>query len=79
MVAELRELQGETPMVPVQVDGHVVAEIVAGWTGIPLGKMVKDEIKTVLRLKEPGAARARPAARHRSRGAARAHLARQSG
>jgi len=52
LVAELRELQGETPMVPVQVDGHVVAEIVAGWTGIPLGKMVKDEIKTVLRLKE---------------------------
>jgi type VI secretion system protein VasG len=38
MLAELRELQGETPMVPVQVDGHVVAEIVAGWTGIPLGK-----------------------------------------
>ncbi|HAT32880.1 MAG TPA: type VI secretion system ATPase TssH, partial [Janthinobacterium sp.] len=40
------------PMVPVQVDGHVVAEIVAGWTGIPLGKMVKDEIKTVLKLKD---------------------------
>ena len=51
-MAELRQLQGETPMVPVQVDGHVVAEIVAGWTGIPLGKMVKDEIKTVLNLKE---------------------------
>ncbi|MFX6118526.1 type VI secretion system ATPase TssH, partial [Acinetobacter baumannii] len=32
------------------VDGHVIAEIVAGWTGIPLGKMVKDEIKTVLGL-----------------------------
>ncbi len=48
--AELRALQGETPMVPVQVDGHVVAEIVAGWTGIPLGKMVKDEINTVLNL-----------------------------
>jgi type VI secretion system protein VasG len=44
-------LQGETPMVPMQVDGHVVAEIVAAWTGIPLGKMVKDEIKTVLNLK----------------------------
>jgi len=51
LVAELRALQGETPMVPVQVDGHVVAEIVAGWTGIPLGKMVKDEIKTVLNLR----------------------------
>ena len=51
LMTELRTLQGETPMVPVQVDGHVVAEIVAGWTGIPLGKMVKDEIKTVLNLK----------------------------
>jgi len=51
LAGELRALQGETPMVPVQVDGHVVAEIVAGWTGIPLGKMVKDEIKTVLNLK----------------------------
>ncbi|NHZ66241.1 type VI secretion system ATPase TssH [Massilia genomosp. 1] len=52
LMTELRTLQGETPMVPVQVDGHVVAEIVAGWTGIPLGKMVKDEIKTVLKLKD---------------------------
>ena len=50
-LAQLRELQGESPMVPLQVDGHVVAEIVAAWTGIPLGKMVKDEIKTVLNLK----------------------------
>jgi type VI secretion system protein VasG len=52
LVKQLKELQGEAPMVPVQVDGHVVAEIVAGWTGIPLGKMVKDEIKTVLKLKD---------------------------
>ncbi|THC42538.1 type VI secretion system ATPase TssH [Massilia sp. Mn16-1_5] len=49
-VAELRGLQGEAPLVPVQVDGHTVAGIVAGWTGIPLGRMVKDEIKTVLQL-----------------------------
>lgn len=47
----LRELQGDAPMVPLQVDGHVVAEIIAAWTGIPLGKMVKDEIHTVLNLK----------------------------
>ncbi|USX11304.1 type VI secretion system ATPase TssH [Oxalobacteraceae bacterium OTU3CAMAD1] len=52
LIKELKALQGEAPMVPVQVDGHVVAEIVAGWTGIPLGKMVKDEIKTVLKLNE---------------------------
>jgi type VI secretion system protein VasG len=49
---ELRALQGETPMVPLEVDGATVAAIVSGWTGIPLGKMVKDEIRTVLRLQE---------------------------
>ncbi|HET8869456.1 MAG TPA: type VI secretion system ATPase TssH, partial [Aquabacterium sp.] len=48
--AELMALQGERPLVPLQVDGHVVAEIIASWTGIPLGKMVKDEIKTVRNL-----------------------------
>jgi type VI secretion system protein VasG len=51
IVEELKALQGETPMVPVQVDGQVVAEIVANWTGIPLGKMMKDDIRTVLNLK----------------------------
>lgn len=49
-VEALRTLQGEAPLVPVQVDGNTVAGIVAGWTGIPLGRMVKDEIKTVLML-----------------------------
>jgi type VI secretion system protein VasG len=48
--AELAALQGESPLVPMQVDGHVVAEIVSAWTGIPLGKMVKDELRAVLEL-----------------------------
>jgi type VI secretion system protein VasG len=50
LVDELRALQGETPLVPLQVDGHTVAGIVASWTGIPLGRMVKDEIRTVMNL-----------------------------
>ena len=50
-LAELTALQGEVPLVPMQVDGTVAAGIVAAWTGIPLGKMVKDEIKAVLQLK----------------------------
>jgi type VI secretion system protein VasG len=50
LVEELRTLQGETPLVPLQVDGHTVAGIVAAWTGIPLGRMVKDEIRTVMNL-----------------------------
>ena len=48
--AQLRGLQGDAPLVPVQVDAHVVADIVAAWTGIPLGKMVADEIETVRQL-----------------------------
>ncbi|MBK1714329.1 type VI secretion system ATPase TssH [Rubrivivax gelatinosus] len=48
---ELAALQGEAALVPMQVDGLVVAEIVAAWTGIPLGKMVKNEIATVMNLK----------------------------
>ncbi|HVE08709.1 MAG TPA: AAA family ATPase, partial [Paraburkholderia sp.] len=56
-VAALAELQKGTPMVPLQVDAHVVAEIVAAWTGIPLGRMVKDELRTVLNLQELLAAR----------------------
>ncbi|WP_233233156.1 type VI secretion system ATPase TssH [Bordetella sp. LUAb4] len=50
--ARLRDLQGEAPLVPVCVDAQVVAEIVAAWTGIPLGRMVSDEVRTVLDLKE---------------------------
>ncbi|MGV2292990.1 type VI secretion system ATPase TssH [Trinickia sp. YCB016] len=48
--SKLQALQSTQPMVPLQVDAHVVAEIVAAWTGIPLGRMVKDEIQTVLNL-----------------------------
>jgi type VI secretion system protein VasG len=49
---ELAALQGDMPMVPVEVDASTVASIVSGWTGIPLGKMVKDEIRTVLNLQD---------------------------
>ncbi|SAL29602.1 protease associated ATPase ClpB [Caballeronia sordidicola] len=49
-VSELRALQNAQPIVPLQVDGHVVAEIVASWTGVPLGRMVKNELQTVLNL-----------------------------
>ncbi len=48
----LRELQGEEPLVHPVVDGQAVAEVVATWTGIPVGRMVSDEIKTVLALQD---------------------------
>jgi type VI secretion system protein VasG len=49
--ADLEALQGEEPLVPSCVDSRVVAAVIAGWTGIPLGKILKDEIRTVLGLR----------------------------
>src|SRR5262249_11605903 len=42
--------QGESPLMQVYVDSQTIAEVVAGWTGIPVGKMVANEIQTVLNL-----------------------------
>ena len=50
--AELRRVQGESPLVHVCVNSQAIAETVASWTGIPVGRMVADEIKTVLNLKD---------------------------
>ena len=48
---KLRTLQGETPLIYPVVDKQAVAEVVAGWTGIPAGRMQSNEIRTVLNLK----------------------------
>ena len=50
--ATLRALQGEEPLIYPVVDNQAVAEVVAGWTGIPTGRMQSNEIRTVLNLKE---------------------------
>jgi type VI secretion system protein VasG len=56
-LARLKELQhqlaleqGEQPLVLPSVDEQAVASVVADWTGIPVGRMVKDEVATVLAL-----------------------------
>ena len=56
-VARLQELQkdlagvqGDKPLVLPSVDEQAVGSVVADWTGIPVGRMVKDEITTVLTL-----------------------------
>jgi type VI secretion system protein VasG len=50
--AELSALQGETGLIRVCVDAQVVGEVLSAWTGIPAGKMLKDEITTVLALQD---------------------------
>jgi type VI secretion system protein VasG len=48
----LHEMQGDTPLLFASVDANIVAAVVADWTGIPLGRMVKNEIDAVLKLAE---------------------------
>jgi type VI secretion system protein VasG len=47
---ELAERQGETPLILPGVDAHAVASVVQDWTGIPVGRMVRDEAASVLDL-----------------------------
>ena len=49
---ELAELQKEEPLILPTVDARAVAQVVADWTGIPTGRMVKNEIDNVLKLPE---------------------------
>lgn len=48
--SKLADLQGESPLILPACDEQAVAAVVADWTGIPVGKMVNDEINTVLNL-----------------------------
>ncbi len=50
LTRELEEVQGETALMQVCVDAQIVGQVISGWTGIPLGKMIKDEIGMVLEL-----------------------------
>lgn len=50
--AELETLQGDSALILPIVDHQAVASVVGDWTGIPVGRMVKDEIETILNLEE---------------------------
>ena len=49
-LAKLRALQGDRPLILPSVDEQAVASVVADWTGIPVGRMVKNEVEAVLKL-----------------------------
>ncbi|CAB3751116.1 type VI secretion system ATPase TssH [Paraburkholderia humisilvae] len=48
--AKLAGLQGETPLILASVDYQAVASVVADWTGIPVGRMLRSELETVMKL-----------------------------
>jgi type VI secretion system protein VasG len=49
---ELKGLQGENPLILPEVNEQAVASVVADWTGIPVGRMVKNEIQNILNLSD---------------------------
>ncbi len=50
--SDLADLQGESPLILPECGANAVAAVVADWTGIPVGKMVKNEIQAILELAE---------------------------
>ncbi len=77
--AKLSTLQGETPLILPSVDEQAVASVVADWTGIPVGRMVKNEIETRAQAgRDAEPARHRPAPRARDDRPAHPDLARQA-
>jgi type VI secretion system protein VasG len=46
----LVDVQGETPLILPSVDEHAVASVIQDWTGVPVGRMVKNELEAVLKL-----------------------------
>jgi type VI secretion system protein VasG len=49
-MAILKEIQGKSPFISTEVNGETIARVVSDWTGIPLGKMVRDEAQTILQF-----------------------------
>ncbi|MBP7529875.1 MAG: AAA family ATPase, partial [Syntrophorhabdaceae bacterium] len=48
----LKDIQGDSPMIQIEVDPDVIAQVVSDWTGVPLGKVLKDEAKTIIDLED---------------------------
>jgi len=51
LMDSLNSIQGEKPMIQINVGAQAIAEVVANWTGIPVGKMLADEINSIMDLK----------------------------
>lgn len=49
---KLAALQGEDPLMRVCIDAQIIGEVISAWTGIPVGKMLKNEVETALNLEQ---------------------------
>lgn len=51
-VSELESVQGDSPLVRTEVDPDVVSKVVSDWTGIPLGKVMRDEAQNIINIEQ---------------------------
>jgi type VI secretion system protein VasG len=49
-LAALEQAQGSEPLVRLEVDPEVVAQVVGDWTGVPVGRMLRDEVHQIVEL-----------------------------
>ncbi|MBN1636428.1 MAG: type VI secretion system ATPase TssH [Deltaproteobacteria bacterium] len=49
---DLESLQGQSPLVKIEVDPDVVSKVVSDWTGIPLGNVMRDEALNIIKLEQ---------------------------
>ncbi len=47
---ELEALQKGSPLIRIEVDPDVVSKVVSDWTGIPLGKVLRDEAQNIIKF-----------------------------
>jgi type VI secretion system protein VasG len=52
VMQELEAIQAGSPLIRVEVDPDVVAKVVSDWTGIPLGRVLRDQVRNVVNLEE---------------------------
>jgi type VI secretion system protein VasG len=52
LTAELAAVQGESPLMRVAVDASLIGDVISGWTGIPVGKMLTDDVQVALALEK---------------------------
>ena len=50
LAKELEAVQGDAPLVRIEVDPDMVSKVVSDWTGIPLGKVMREEARNVVNL-----------------------------
>ncbi len=52
LTRDLKEVQDDSPLIRIEVDPHVVGTVVSDWTGIPPGRVMRDEVGSVMALQE---------------------------